>query len=156
MKVGFWCIGKTTDEYIGEGVAVYRKRLVNYLSFEYKELTIPKVKIPGNVQVQQESERDEILKILKATDVLILLDEKGKELDSVGFSNFLQKLFNESGNTIIFLAGGAYGFHPDIYERTKNKLALSRMTFTHQMVRLIFTEQLYRAMTILKGEQYHH
>ena|SRR6185503_791823 len=151
MKVGFWCIGKTNDPYIKEGFDVYRKRLTNYLNFEYLEIIPPKNKKSGI-----ETERDEILKILKPNDVLILLDEKGKEFDSVGFSVFLQKKFNETNGSLIFLAGGAYGFHNDIYTRASDTIALSKMTFTHQMVRLIFIEQLYRAMTILKGEKYHH
>ena len=151
MKVGFWCMGKTDDPYIKEGFEVYRKRLTNYLNFEYIEINPPKNKKSGT-----ETERDEIIKILKPNDSLILLDEKGKEFDSFGFSVFLQKKFNETNGSLIFLSGGAYGFHKDIYARAADTIALSKMTFTHQMVRLIFVEQLYRGMTILKGEKYHH
>jgi len=155
MKVGFWCIGKTEDSYIKEGFAIYQKRLGNYLNFEYREIIAAKSKKSGDNK-NTEVEKDEILKSLKSNDVLILLDEKGKEFDSIGFSVFLQKKFNETGGALIFLAGGAYGFHKDIYDRAGDTIALSKMTFTHQMVRLIFAEQLYRAMTILKGEKYHH
>ena len=155
MKVGFWCIGKTEDSYIKEGLEIYQRRLGNYINFEYKEITPLKNKKSGDNK-HLEAERDEILKLLKSNDALILLDEKGKEFNSVGFSAFLQKKFNETGGALIFLSGGAYGFHKDIYERAADIIALSKMTFTHQMVRLIFAEQLYRAMTILKGEKYHH
>ena len=155
MKVGFWCIGKTEDSYIKEGFDIYKKRLGNYINFEYREI-IPLKNKKSSDNKPIEAERDEILKLLKPNDVLILLDEKGKEFDSVGFSVFLQKKFNETGGSLIFLSGGAYGFHKDIYDRAADTIALSKMTFTHQMVRLIFAEQLYRAMTILKGEKYHH
>ena len=155
MKVGFWCIGKTDDPYIKEGFDIYQKRLGNYLNFEYREIIPVKNKKSSDTK-NIEAERDEILKLLKSNDTLILLDEKGKEFDSIGFSVFLQKKFNESAGSIIFLSGGAYGFHKDVYARAADIIALSKMTFTHQMVRLIFVEQLYRAMTILKGEKYHH
>ncbi|RYD79428.1 MAG: 23S rRNA (pseudouridine(1915)-N(3))-methyltransferase RlmH [Sphingobacteriales bacterium] len=156
MKVAFWAIGKTDEKYLLEGIEKYTKRLGNYLSFEYKELYIRQSqKIPSPLQHKQ-TERDELLKIIKPTDFLILLDEAGKEFNSVGFANFLQKKFNDVSGNMIFLIGGAYGFHDDIYARANAKIALSQMTFTHQMVRLIFLEQLYRAMTILKNEPYHH
>ena len=155
MKVCFWCIGKTDDPYIKEGFDIYQKRLFNYLNFEYREIITAKNKKSTDSK-NIDSERDEILKLLKSNDVLILLDEKGKEFNSEGFSVFLQKKFNESAGSIIFLSGGAYGFHKDIYTRAADTIALSKMTFTHQMVRLIFIEQLYRGMTILKGEKYHH
>jgi 23S rRNA (pseudouridine1915-N3)-methyltransferase len=156
MKVAFWCIGKTDDPHIAEGFGIYQKRLSNYLNFEYREINPPKSKKPATALEHKETERDEILKILKQNDTLVLLDEAGKEFDSVGFSTFLQKSFHETSGSIVFLAGGPYGFHQDIYSRAKHKLSLSQMTFTHQMVRLIFIEQLYRAMTIIKGEKYHH
>ena len=156
MKVCFWCIGKTSEPYIVEGCSIYQKRILNYIPFEYREITPAKGKKATNAAQQQEVEAEEILKLLKPGDTLILLDEKGKEFDSTGFAGFLQKNFNESSGTIVFLAGGAYGFHKDVYERANHQIALSQMTFTHQMVRLIFLEQLYRALTILKGEKYHH
>jgi 23S rRNA (pseudouridine1915-N3)-methyltransferase len=156
MKVSLWCIGKTEESYIAEGFGTYQKRLSNYLSFHYKEILPAKGKKAQSPAAHQEYERDEILKLLKANDTLVLLDERGKEFDSTGFSVFLQKMFNESSGSIVFLAGGAYGFHADVYSRANQTIALSKMTFTHQMVRLIFVEQLYRAMTILKGEPYHH
>ena len=156
MKVAFWCIGKTEDAYIAEGFAVYQKRIINYLNFEYRELQPSRGKKPLNSISHQDNEKDEILKLLKPNETLILLDEKGKEFNSVAFSGFMQKNFNESSGSIIFLSGGAYGFHEEIYKRANHIISLSKMTFTHQMVRLIFIEQLYRAMTILKGEPYHH
>ncbi len=154
MKVALWCIGKTDEPYIAEGQAIYHKRLQHYLNFEYREINPAKNK--KTTLAYQEQERDEINKLLRSEDILILLDDKGKAFDSVGFSTFLQKLFHDGSGTLVFLCGGAYGFHPDIYARAKYKLSLSPMTFTHQMARLIFAEQLYRGMTILKGEKYHH
>ncbi len=156
MKVALWCIGKTEDPYIIEGFGIYQKRLSNYLNFEFREINPVKGKKAVIAAAHKEQERNEILKILKPNDTLVLLDEGGKEFGSTDFSAYLQKLFNETGGALIFLAGGAYGFHPDIYARANYKLSLSQMTFTHQMVRLIFIEQLYRAMTIIKGEKYHH
>ncbi|MGZ5243745.1 MAG: 23S rRNA (pseudouridine(1915)-N(3))-methyltransferase RlmH [Bacteroidia bacterium] len=156
MKVSFWCIGKTEEAYLVEGIQKYNKRLSNYLSFDYKEIHIRQSqKIPTPVQHKQ-TERDELLKLIKPTDFLVLLDEAGKEFTSVGFADFMQKKFNEVSSNMIFLIGGAYGFHDDIYARANAKIALSQMTFTHQMVRVIFLEQLYRAMTILRNEPYHH
>lgn len=156
MKLCFWCIGKTAEPYIVEGFAIYQKRVLNYIPFEYREIIPTKGKKATSAIQQQEAEKEEILRQLKPNDTLILLDEKGKEYDSVGFSGFLQKNFNEAGGAIIFLAGGAFGFHNEIYKRASAQLSLSQMTFTHQMVRLFFMEQLYRALTILKGEKYHH
>ncbi len=156
MKISFWCIGKTEESYLLEGINKYNKRLSNYLSFEYKEIHIRQSAKMVTPAQHKQTERDELLKLIKPTDFLILLDEAGKEFTSVKFAEFLQKKFNEVAANMIFLIGGAYGFHHDIYARANANIALSQMTFTHQMVRLIFLEQLYRAMTILRNEPYHH
>jgi 23S rRNA (pseudouridine1915-N3)-methyltransferase len=156
MKVEFWCIGKTDETYLLEGINKYSKRLTNYLSFEYKEFSFARSKKAATPIQHKEAEKEELLKILKPTDFLVLLDERGKTFTSVTFADFLQKKFNEVSGNMIFLIGGAYGFHDEIYKRANAQIALSAMTFTHQMVRLIFLEQLYRAMTILRNEPYHH
>lgn len=156
MKVEFWCIGKTDETYLLEGINKYSKRLANYLSFEYKEFSFAKSKKATTPAQHKEAEKEELLKLLKPNDFLVLLDERGKNFTSVAFADFLQKKFNEVSGNMIFLIGGAYGFHEEIYKRANTQIALSAMTFTHQMVRLIFLEQLYRAMTILRNEPYHH
>lgn len=156
MKVEFWCIGKTDETYLMEGINKYSKRLSNYLSFEYKEFSFARSKKATTPTQHKEAEKEELLKLLKPTDFLVLLDERGKTFTSITFADFLQKKFNEVSGNMIFLIGGAYGFHEEIYKRANAQIALSAMTFTHQMVRLIFLEQLYRAMTILRNEPYHH
>ena len=155
MKVEYWCIGKTDDSYLEEGSAIYIKKLKPYLSFQYRELPASKAK-NANADTHRANEKEEIFKLLKSTDILILLDEKGELHSSEKFAVWMQKKFNATQGNIIFLSGGAYGFHEEVYKRANAQLALSEMTFTHQMVRLIFLEQLYRCMTILKGEPYHH
>ena len=134
----------------------YVKRLGHYTSFSME--IIPDIK---NVKKRSESEQkiaegQEILKRLKSSDTLSLLDEKGKNYDSVAFSSYLQKKMNSGLKNLVFVIGGPYGFSPAIYERAQGKISLSSMTFSHQMVRLFFVEQLYRGFTILKNEPYHH
>ncbi len=156
MKIELWQIGKTSQDYIEEGVAVYNGRLKHYLPFALQ--TIPALKKTKNLSKDQikQKEGEEILKKLKSDDYLILLDERGKELTSKDFATYMERLLLLSRHKAVFLIGGAYGFSPKIYERANAKIALSKMTFSHQMVRLFFIEQLYRAMTILKNEPYHH
>lgn len=155
MKIKLIVIGKTDEAYLSEGIKKYFDRVKHYCSFELQ--TIPDVKLgkKNNVKIQKEKEGELILKQLKKSDFLILLDEKGIEYNSVGFSHFLQKRMN-TGMDITFVIGGPFGFSDGIYERANNKLAISQMTFSHQMIRLLFVEQLYRSFTILKGEKYHH
>ena len=143
MKTEFWCMGKTEEPYLKEGIGQYARRLSHYLNFEYRELT-------------GKDKEKEIEKFLKTNDYLVLLDERGQEFTSRGLSQFLQQRFNTGSGRLIFLAGDAYGFPEAVSERANFRLALSLLTFTHEMVRLIFLEQLYRAMTILKNENYHH
>jgi 23S rRNA (pseudouridine1915-N3)-methyltransferase len=155
MKVAFWCISPTEEAYLKVGIEEYVKRLGNYLSFEYKEFNL-KGKKTATPDQHKTAEKDELLKLLKPNDHLVLLDEVGKQYTSENFADFLQKCFNNVSGNLVFLAGGAYGFHEELYARANAKLSLSAMTFTHQMVRLIFLEQLYRGMTILRNEPYHH
>ncbi|MBI1223929.1 MAG: 23S rRNA (pseudouridine(1915)-N(3))-methyltransferase RlmH [Bacteroidetes bacterium] len=156
MKVEFWIIGKTAFPYLEEGMAVYEKRLVHYLPFTISIL--PDIKHAGNLQPEQlkQKEGELVISRLKKEDLLVLLDERGKQLTSMEFSNFMEQKLQLSSKRLVFLVGGAWGFSEAIYQRADQKLSLSKMTFSHQMVRLFFLEQLYRAMTILRGESYHN
>lgn len=156
MIIRLAAIGKTTTRYLEEGIAEYVGRLQHYLRFEYIE--IPDVKISkgmNDLQVKQK-EGVELLKLAEPGAHVILLDEHGKTFSSVRFAEHLQKRFNSGGKSITFMIGGPYGFSEDVYRRANEKIALSTMTFSHQMVRLIAAEQIYRAMTILRNEPYHH
>ncbi len=154
MKIRIVCIGKTTDVRISNLYRDYLKRLTHYarVEIEYREL---KKKNLNDTKVKEEEGKLILSKIEKGSR-LILLDELGKEFNSVGYATFLQKCMNASQREMVFVIGGAYGFSKDVYQRANHKVALSKMTFTHQMVRLIFIEQLYRGFTILQGEKYHH
>ncbi len=156
MKVELWMVGKTNFEYLKEGIEIYQKRLKHYLSFDLN--VIPDLKNAKNLSTDQVKQKEGalILQKLQKDDFLILLDEKGKEFNSVVFAHYMEKHFLSSKKRIVFQIGGAFGFSNEIYERSNNKMALSKMTFSHQMVRLFFLEQLYRAMTIIKGEPYHN
>jgi len=154
MKITFLCIGKTSDKQIKGLYQEYLKRLSHYakVSVEYLELK----KKSQNAELLKVEEGKLILSKLDNSTNLILLDELGKQYNSEGFANFLQKGLNTSSREMVFVIGGAYGFSEEVYAKANHKIALSKMTFTHQMVRLIFLEQLYRGFTILKGEKYHH
>lgn len=156
MKVRFLVVGKTAFEDLKIGELRYEQRLVHYCTFERLEL--PDVKNPKALsQVQiKEKEGEAILSKLKATDYVVLLDENGKSFSSVNFANWLSQKQMQHTGTFVFIIGGAYGISSAVYERAQFKLSLSEMTFSHQMVRMIFLEQLYRAFSILKGEPYHH
>lgn len=156
MKVTFRMIGKTAFSYLDEGIAIYEKRLNRYLPFEIEVL--PDIKQAKNLSAGElkKKEGQLLLKRTKNDDLLILLDEKGKSFDSVGFADYLETQLRTTKKRIIFQVGGAYGFSDEVYQRADAKLALSKMTFSHQMIRLFFVEQLYRAMTIMKGEPYHN
>jgi 23S rRNA (pseudouridine1915-N3)-methyltransferase len=154
MKIELWQIGKTSESYLKEGVSIFEKRLKHYCTFE--TLTLPDVKQNLDAEQLKTKEGALILMKLQKDDILILLDEKGVEFDSVGFASFLEKKQNMSTKRLIFQIGGAFGFSEDVYSRADAQISLSKMTFSHQMIRLFFTEQLYRAFTILKGEKYHN
>ena len=156
MKVQFWVIGKTTDVYLLPGINDYLKRLRRYCQFDYVEF--PAAKIGKNATEQETKNKEEtaVLDRIEKSDFLVVMDEKGKEFSSKKFADFLSDHQMRGTKRLVFLIGGAYGFSDKIYKRSNSKIALSQMTFTHQMVRLIFTEQLYRAFTITKGEKYHH
>jgi 23S rRNA (pseudouridine1915-N3)-methyltransferase len=156
MKISLILNGKTEDKYLIEGCSNYEKRLKHYTTFE--TIVIPALKNTKALSVEQQKEKEGelLLKLITNSDVLILLDENGKEYDSVGFSEVIQKQMNSGIKNLIFVVGGPYGFSDAIYKRANGKISLSKMTFSHQMVRLFFVEQLYRAFTILKNEPYHH
>lgn len=156
MKINFLTVGKTTNSQMVKLQDEYQNRLKFYISFE--STVIPELKNTKKLSVaeQKEKEADIILKMIENSDDVVLLDDKGKQYSSVGFSEFIQKKMNAGNKRIVFVVGGPYGFSQRVYDRANGLLSLSAMTFSHQMVRLIFLEQLYRAMTIIKGEPYHH
>ncbi len=156
MKISLLAIGKTDDKNLNNLIEEYTKRLKHYVPFVVD--IIPDIKKAKNLSEAQQKllEGQEILKRLAPSDTLILLDENGKTFDSVGFSEYLQKKMNSGLKNLVFVIGGPYGFSDQIYQRSNGKVSLSQMTFSHQMVRLFFIEQVYRAFTILKNEPYHH
>jgi len=156
MKIALLLTGKTTESYIKAGFLIFEKRIKHYLPFEIVIIPdIPTSKKQNPVLVK-EKEADIQLKYLNENDLLVLLDEKGREFRSVEFATFIQKQMNSSVKNLIFLVGGPYGFSERIYNRANAKISLSKMTFSHQIIRLLFMEQLYRAFSIIRNEPYHH
>lgn len=156
MKVILLQIDKTQDSYLIEGIENYAKRIKNYTDFNIVTINVPKAVRQRSHGEQKAAEAKLILSHLLPEDTLVLLDEKGKGYSSVDFAKFISQKQNASVKQLIFLIGGPFGFDEQIYKRANATVALSQMTFSHQMVRLFFTEQLYRAFTIIKGEKYHH
>lgn len=156
MKVTLLEVGKTEAEYLKKGIDIYLKRILHYLPF--KEVIIPALKNTGNLseEVQKQKEGALILAQLQQGDELILLDEGGTTFTSMAFSKFVEKKMVAGTRNLVFVVGGPYGFSEEVYAKANGKISLSPMTFSHQMVRLIFVEQFYRAMSILNGEPYHH
>jgi len=156
MKIKLLAIGKTDSKNLQVLIDEYTKRLGFYVPFNLE--IIPDIKNSKNLSEaqQKKAEGDEILKRIDKPDTLILLDENGKTFSSVHFSEYLQKKMNSGLKTLVFVIGGPYGFSEEIYKRANGKVSLSSMTFSHQMVRLFFIEQLYRGFTILRNEPYHH
>ncbi|MFD2597473.1 23S rRNA (pseudouridine(1915)-N(3))-methyltransferase RlmH [Sphingobacterium corticis] len=156
MKVTLICVGKTDEKYIEEGIAKYVKRLVHYIKFNI--IVIPDIKNSKNLSQDQQKEKEGelILKHVENPDWLMLLDEKGKQYTSVEFSKLLDKNMVSNIQHLVLVVGGPYGFSDAVYQRSNGLLSLSKMTFSHQMIRLFFVEQLYRAFSIMRGEPYHH
>lgn len=156
MKIVLLVVGKTDAHYWQEALAEYQNRLVHYVPFEME--VIPDIKQTKNkTEAQQkECEGELILKRLQAGDQVVLLDEKGKEHTSVQFAAYLEKKMHTVPKRLVFVIGGPYGYSNAVYQAAQERLSLSKMTFSHQMIRPIFMEQLYRAMTILRNEPYHH
>uniref|UniRef100_UPI00404ACE36 23S rRNA (pseudouridine(1915)-N(3))-methyltransferase RlmH n=1 Tax=Flavobacterium sp. TaxID=239 RepID=UPI00404ACE36 len=156
MNIKLIAIGKTDNESLKNLITAYQKRLSFYISFDFE--CIPDLKNAKNLSEKQQKEKEGelILSKINPTDYLILLDENGKSFTSENYSDFLQKKMNAGIKTLVFVIGGPYGFSESVYAKSSEKIALSKMTFSHQMIRLFFIEQTYRAMTILKNEPYHH
>ncbi len=156
MKVELWWVGKTSFSYLEEGMNMYEKRLTHFLPFQTE--TIPDIKNAKKLSEDQlkQKEGEVILKKVENGDWLVLLDERGKEYSSIRFSEYMDKQLQMSHRRIIFLIGGAYGFSDAVYQRANGKISLSKMTFSHQMIRLFALEQIYRAMSILRNLPYHH
>lgn len=156
MKIVLIVIGKTSQPYLTEGIDEYISRIKRYMPFDF--YVIPELKNTRNLTIERQKslEGNAILKTLQPGDCAVLLDEHGKELTSLQFASYIEQKKQVIARRLVFIIGGPYGFSPEIYDRCHEKLSLSKMTFSHQMVRLFFTEQLYRAMTILNNEPYHH
>lgn len=155
MKIELWVIGKTSETYLETGIRVFEKRLKNYLPFALHVLPDIRLKTTDGAKIKQEEGKMLLAKI-NPDDYLVLLDERGQEFTSVELSRWLERRLIASNRRLIFLIGGAFGFSPEVYARANEQLALSKLTFSHQMARLFVVEQLYRAMTILKNEPYHN
>lgn len=156
MKILLLVVGKTTENYFAQAINEYHCRLKHYISFEME--VIPELKNTKNLTFdqQKEKEADLILKYLQPGDYTVLLDERGKDYTSMQFADYIEKKMHFVPKRLIFIVGGPYGFSESIYKIANEKISLSKMTFSHQMIRLIFIEQLYRAMSILNNEPYHH
>jgi len=156
MRITLLCVGKTDDSSVRALVEKYEQRLRHYITFQL--IFLPDIKNAKHLSMDEQRSKEAalILKHVQSGDYLILLDERGKEYRSVEFAGYLNKLMIGNAQQVIFCIGGAYGFDKQLYGRSNGQLSLSKMTFSHQMIRLFFVEQLYRAFTILKGEPYHH
>ena len=156
MKVKLLQIGKTQQSFLIEGIDFYEKRIKNYLSFSIETTANLKqaASLPPDQLKQKEGEL--ILSKLRPDDRLILLDERGKTFSSIGFSEFIHGQMNQGQKQLVFVIGGAFGFSEEVYKKASYKISLSEMTFSHQLIRIVFMEQMYRAMTILNNHPYHH
>lgn len=156
MKAILLVVGKTDEGYINQGIEKYSGRINKYMPFDIE--VIPDLKNTKNMQHDQQKQKEGelILKKLQTGDFVVLLDEKGKNYSSLEFAKWLNTVLVNSYKRLVFIVGGPYGFSSEVYKKAQGKISISRMTFSHQIIRLIFTEQFYRAHTILKGEPYHH
>ncbi len=156
MKISLLVIGKTNSSYLAQGIEEYVKRVSHYVPFELKVLPDIKTSKAMTQERQKELEGQAMLAAVQPGDYVVLLDERGKEMTSRQFAQYIDKKMVMLPKSLIFIIGGPYGFSQDVYSRANELLSLSKMTFSHEMVRLFITEQIYRAMTILRGEPYHH
>lgn len=156
MKIMLMAVGRTQSDYLVTGIDNYVKRINRYMPFELK--VIPDIKATRSLSEQQQKDAEGrlMLAALQPGDVMILLDERGKQYSSREFAAVVDRYALQSVKRLVFVIGGPYGFSKEMYDRADSQLSLSKMTFSHEMVRLFFTEQIYRAMTILRGEPYHH
>lgn len=156
MKITLLVIGKTDEPYLETGIAKYLGRLEHYVPFELKIIPDIRNRKTLSEAQQKKTEGELLLAQFQPGDVVVLLDENGKTFSSRGFAKWIESQMNTGCKRLVFVIGGPYGFSQEVYEKAKSKISLSEMTFSHQMVRLVFVEQLYRAFTIMKGEAYHH
>lgn len=156
MEIELLCVGKTFQTFVSEGFKEFEGRLKHYTNFTYKELKIPTNKAIVDEEKLKKVEGELILKAISTETKIILLDENGTTYTSIAFAGLLEQNMNQSIKKICFVIGGAYGFSDEVYKRAVLKISISRFTFSHQLIRLIFIEQLYRAFTIIKREKYHH
>jgi len=156
MKFELWCVNKTGVAFVAEGIRHYEKRIMRYLDFGIEIIPPPKNSTKLPVSILKTNEGKLILSKTKPNDFVILLDEKGKQHTSQSFASFLEVLKMRSSKRIVFIIGGAYGFSDEVYNRSNAKISLSRMTLPHELIRVVFVEQLYRACSILNNEHYHH
>lgn len=156
MTIKLFAIGKTDNTELISLIELYKNRLNHYIKFQFEIIPDLKKTKYLSEHEQRQKEGELILRHIMPTDVLILLDENGKQFDSIGFSKYLQKHMNSGIKQLVFVIGGPYGFSEEVYKKANGKISLSKMTFSHQMVRLFFVEQLYRGFTILRNEPYHH
>ena len=156
MKIMLVAVGRTTTKFLEEGITEYCRRLIRYIPFEIKYIGDIRNTRNLNATQQKQKEGDAILSMLAPQDYVVLLDEHGREFTSKDFAAYIERKMQSIPKQLVFIIGGPYGFSPDVVARSNEKISLSKMTFSHEMVRLFFTEQLYRAMTISKNEPYHH
>jgi 23S rRNA (pseudouridine1915-N3)-methyltransferase len=156
MKIYFWSVGKNNEDYVKEGVELFTKRISHYFSIEWKIFPSAKNAEKWPVEELKKIEAASILKALQNGDILIGLDENGKQFSSIELAGYIQQKANESSKNIIFLIGGAYGIHESVLKKCDFKWSLSKLIFPHQLVRLVLAEQIYRACTIMRNEKYHH
>ncbi|MGM9802543.1 MAG: 23S rRNA (pseudouridine(1915)-N(3))-methyltransferase RlmH [Muribaculaceae bacterium] len=156
MKITLAVVGKLSGGYLKQGIDDYTNRLSHYIPFNIQYIADAKCTKNITEAQQKKLEAKNILQTLERSDYVVLLDEHGKEYTSMEFSRFIERKMATVSKRLVFIVGGPYGFDEEVYARANEKISLSKMTFSHEMIRLIFTEQLYRAMTILNGEPYHH
>lgn len=156
MKIILLVVGKTNDSYLSKAVDDYLNRLKHYIPVQIEVIPDLKNTKSMSFELQKEKSGESILKYLQEGDEVVLMDERGKEFSSMQFADYMEKKMSTVNKRMVFVIGGPYGFSEAVYARANGKISVSKMTFSHQMIRLIFAEQLYRAMTIIKGEPYHH
>ena len=156
MKIALLLIGKTTEKHIAEGVNIFSERVNKYTAFEI--ITLPDLRNTRNMTAREQKTREgvKIIQSLRSDDLIVILDDKGKEFTTMEFAGWLERSFMLPKKRIVFVIGGPWGFADDVYSKSDIRLSVSRMTFSHQVVRLLFLEQLYRVFTIIKGDPYHH
>ena len=156
MKIYFWSVGKAHDSYVREGIEIFTKRISHYFPIEWKIFPTAKNAAQLSKEEIKKTEAIALINSLQTDDILVALDENGKQWNSLELAEFIHQKANESSKNIIFLIGGAYGLHDHILEKSNQTWSLSKLVFPHQLVRLILAEQIYRACTIIRNEKYHH